>query len=71
MKATDIGDQVRQAIENCGMSRATISRSTGVSEGMLSRFVHGETDMTLRTLARIAPVIGVRVIVKRPKTKGR
>ena len=63
-------DQVRRAINQCGMSRYAISKASGVSQGMLSRFVAGEMDMTLRTLGRIAPFIGVDItVVKRTKYK--
>ena len=67
MQSMTISDEIRRAIKNCGASRYRISKATGVSEGMLSRFISRETDMSLRTLNRIAPIIGVRVIVKRPK----
>lgn len=67
-------DQVRHAIDQCGLSRYAISKATGITEGGLSRFMSGENDMTLRMLDRIAPVIGVSLKVSKPKrakTKGR
>ena len=67
--ATNIREQVRKAIDSCGMSRYAISRATGVSEGMLSRFMSSETDMTLRTLDRLSAVIGVRLVIDRPKRR--
>lgn len=68
-----MSDQVRDAIDGCGLSRYAISRATGVTQGALSRFMSGERDMTLRTLERIAPVIGVSLRSKRPRRqrKGR
>jgi len=60
-------DQVRQAIEHCGLTRYAIAKQTGITEGALSRFMAGERDMTLRTLERIAPVIGVSLKVTPPK----
>ena len=56
-------DQVRRAVENCGVSRYAIAKASGVTEGALSRFVAGKRDMTLRTLERIAPIIGVSLKV--------
>lgn len=64
-----MSNQVRQAIDNCGMTRYAIAKATGVSEGALSRFMSGDRDMTLRTLERIALLIGVSLTVKRPKRK--
>ncbi|MCH8748511.1 hypothetical protein IH781_02050, partial [Patescibacteria group bacterium] len=34
-----VTERLRQAVETCGESRASISRATGVNEGILSRFV--------------------------------
>ncbi len=68
-----MSDQVRDAIDGCGLTRYAVARATGVTEGALSRFMSGERDMTLRTLGRIAPVIGVSLRTKRPRRqrKGR
>jgi transcriptional regulator with XRE-family HTH domain len=69
---TSMSDQVRRAIENCGLTRYAIAKQTGITEGGLSRFMAGERDMTLRTLDKIAPLIGVRLVVDRPRRrKGR
>ncbi|MDP6151785.1 MAG: helix-turn-helix transcriptional regulator [Phycisphaeraceae bacterium] len=64
-----MSDQVRQAIKQCGQTRYAISKQTGITEGALSRFMAGERDMTLRTLERIAPLIGVRLMVDRPRRR--
>ena len=64
-----MSDQVRRAIENCGMSRYAIAKASGLSEGGLSRFMAGQRDMNLRTLDKLAPVIGVRLVVDRPKSR--
>ena len=65
-----LNDQVIRAIETCGMSRYKLARVSGVSEGELCRVVAGQRSMTLRTLERLAPHIGVQLTVKRPR-KGR
>lgn len=67
-----MNDQVKQAVEQSGLTRYRICKLSGVSQGMLSRFMNGYTDMTLATLDRIAPVIGVSLVVRKPKrTKSR
>ena len=65
----NISDQVHHAIDECGLSRYAISKRSGVSEGMLSRFMSGQTSMSLRTLDRIAPIVGLTIDFKRPKKK--
>jgi DNA-binding phage protein len=69
MNMASFSDQVRQAIDQCGMTRYAIAKATGLTEGALSRFMSGERDMTLRTLERIAPLIGVRLVVHQPKRR--
>lgn len=50
-----------------------LAKASGLTVGGLTRFLSGERDMTLRTLERIAPLIGVSLKVTRPKgrRKGR
>ena len=67
--AMNMTEQVRTAITKSGMTQAELARETGLTKGALSRFMSGERDMTLRTLHRIAPYIGVRLIVTRPKRR--
>ena len=66
---TTMSDQVREAIKASGLTRYEIAKQSGVTEGALSRFMAGERDMTLRTLERIASLIGVRLTVSRPKCR--
>ena len=69
MNPMNMADQVRRAIEKCGLSPAAIARATGISKGGLSRFLHGERDMTLALLDRLGPTIGVKLTVTRPKRR--
>lgn len=62
----DTNAQVRKAIDDTGMTMYALAKVSGVSQSMLSRFMRGERDLTLRTLDRLGPVIGVRLVVDRP-----
>ena len=65
-----LSDQIRQAIEACGKSRAQIARETGVDEATLCRFVQGRHGLLMETLDRVAECIGLRVVLEKgPKTK--
>ena len=61
-----ITEEVTRAIETCGMTRYALAKESGVSQGELSRVVAGQRSMTLQTLDRLAPFIGVDIVVKRP-----
>lgn len=60
---TTINEQIKQALEGCGLSRYRISKLTGIHIAMLSRFLRGETSMTVETMDRLAPVLGLKVTV--------
>ena len=65
----NMADQVRKAIVNCGLTQYAIAKQTGISKGGLSRFTRGERDMNLRTLDKLVPVIGMRLVIDRPKRR--
>ncbi len=58
-------DAVREAILPCGMARRQIALRTGIRETALSRFVNGHCGITLTTLDKLAPVLGLRLEINR------
>lgn len=60
-------DVIRAAINDSGMSRYQLAKLSGVTEAALSRFMTGTTGMKVSTLDRLAPFLGVKIIVERPK----
>ncbi|MCK4850605.1 MAG: helix-turn-helix domain-containing protein [Phycisphaerae bacterium] len=67
-KQADIEERLRQAIITSHMSRYRISKISGVSEIVLSRFVRRQRSLTLRTAAKLAAALDLDL---RPKKKGR
>lgn len=45
-------------------SRYRLSLDSGVDAAALCRFVAGESSMTLDTIERLAPVLGLRLVVE-------
>lgn len=72
-KRMDIEERMRQAILQCGMSRAELSRRCGVAEAVLSFFVNGHRTLTLRTAAKVARALGLelRPVKGKATTEGR
>ena len=73
-KRIKFSDQVRQAVEDSGMSRASISRATGIDEAVLSRFVAGKVGVLTPTLDVLADYLGLELAERpdaKPKRKGR
>lgn len=62
-------EQLRHALLTCGKSRYAISMETGVSQGNLSRFVHGDSGMSLETVDLLVEAIGARLVMDPPAKK--
>lgn len=64
-----MSDQVRQAIETCGMSRYRISKETGIDESTLSRFMSGERGLTMKALDILAEFLELNITTGKQKGK--
>jgi transcriptional regulator with XRE-family HTH domain len=64
-----LSDQIRDAVNNSGLSHYRICADSGVQQSTLSRFMRGRA-MSLDTLDRLADLLGLTVVVKQPKGKG-
>lgn len=58
-----ISEQLRHAIEQCGESRYRLSKETGVSQSILSRFINGEMGLNLENIDRLCEYLGARLVV--------
>ena len=71
-KHKSLAEELRKAIRDTGLSRYAISRATGVSEAVLSRFMAGKFNLSLANVERIADFLGLRLVQDRkPHKKGR
>ena len=65
-----IADQLRQAIDQSGMSRYRVSQLSGISEAVLSRFATGQTDLTLSNTDKLCAALGLQVVLKPTRKYG-
>ena len=65
-------DQLREIVENCGITRYRISKETGISEQTLSMLMSGERFISPKNLDILGEYLGleIRVVIKKP-SKGR
>lgn len=63
-------NMMRKAIEVSGQSRYRISQETGIAESVLSRFMSGQTSLTVETAERLADHLGLEIVL-RPKRSRR
>lgn len=53
-KTMTFTEQIRRAIETCGVTRYRIAQETDVSEAALSRFMTGERGLATSSLDKLA-----------------
>lgn len=64
-------DQLRQAIQDSGLTLYRVAKDSGVADQVLRRFASGERDLTLETASKLAEYFGMRLTrAKRPKKGG-
>ncbi len=59
--AASLGDQLRAAIADRGLSGAEVARMAGVDPRIVGRFLAGRRDLYLATADRIARALGLRL----------
>jgi transcriptional regulator with XRE-family HTH domain len=58
-----LSEQIREIIRGQGVSKYAISKKTGVSETLISRFLSAERGLSLDSLDKIAAVYGIHAVV--------
>ena len=66
-----LSDELRQAIEQSGVSRYSIWQQTGIDQGSLSKFMDGERGLGIESIDKLADLLGLHIVSKpeprRPK----
>ena len=64
MKEQDLDKLVRDAVKKSGISQYRMSLDSGVSHAAVSRFMHKNQTLTLRSAAKILAALSIRVEFK-------
>ena len=71
-RSMKISDQIRQAIDDSGMTRYRIAKDTGIEEAALCKFYNGQRGINSDTLDRLGEYLGLRIVMDRkPNKKGK
>jgi len=71
-KTTKLSDEVRQAIDDSGLTRYRIAQDTGLDQAALSKFYNSQRGITSDTLDRLGEYLGLRIVMDRkPQRKGK
>ena len=60
-----IHELVQSAMEAEGMSAYKISMETGLSQGLLSRFLRGQSPLSLRALSLVLDTLGYELTIRK------
>jgi len=62
-------DQIRQAIDDSGLTRYRIAKDTNIDESTLAKFYHGTRGLCLNNLDLLCEYLGLRIVAERKPTK--
>ena len=60
-----LSDQLRQIIDDSGLTRYRISREARIDQSAMSKFYHGQAGLSLKALDRLAEFLELTVASRR------
>jgi transcriptional regulator with XRE-family HTH domain len=64
-------DQLRQAIDDCGLTRYRIAQETGISESTLAQFYNGHRGLSMEALNALGEFLQLKIVLgRKPDKKG-
>ena len=71
MRSSLLTDQLRQAIEDSGLTRYQIAKATGIDESALAKFYNGHRGLSMQALNALGELLQLRITLgSKPGTKG-
>jgi len=65
-------DQLRQAIDDSGLTRYRIAKETGISESALAQFYNGHRGLSMKALNALGEFLELKVVLgRKPQKKGK
>ncbi|MCC7085287.1 MAG: helix-turn-helix transcriptional regulator [Pirellulales bacterium] len=67
-----VSDQLRQAIDDCGLTRYRIAQETGISETALALFYNGQRGLSMEALNALGEFLQLTITLgRKPDRKGK
>ena len=60
---TEINEEICRLMNEQGVSRAELARRLGVSRQLITRMLHGNANMTIMTLVKVATALNTRTCI--------
>ena len=71
-RTTLLTDQLRQAIDDSGLTRYRIAKETGISESALAQFYNGHRGLSIEALNALGEYLQLKITLGRtPGKKGK
>ena len=64
-----LSDQVRNAIDNSGITRYRIAKEIQIDESALAKFYNGHQGLSLKALDRLGEYLGLEIITRTDSKK--
>jgi len=71
-RTQSMSDQLRQAIDDSGLTRYRIAKETGISESALAQFYNGHRGLSMEALNALGEFLQLKITLgRRPEKKGK
>jgi len=70
-KRANLSEQIRQAIKASGMSRYAICKRLDFSESVMSKFMRGQSGLSMETIDRLGDLLGLEIVARTKARKRR
>ena len=71
-RTNQLSDQLRQAIDDSGVTRYRIAKETGISESALAQFYNGHRGLSMEALNALGEFLQLKITLGRtPDKKGK
>jgi len=64
-KSTDLADQIRREIKRQRISGYRLAKESGVSQGVVCRFMNGKRDIGLSTASKLVKTLRLELVTKK------
>jgi transcriptional regulator with XRE-family HTH domain len=68
-RSTTLTAQLRQAIDDCGLTRYEIAKQTGIDESALAKFYNGHRGLSMEALNALGEFLRLTITLGRKPTK--
>lgn len=68
-RTNKLTDQLRQAIDDCGLTRYEIAKQTGIDESALAKFYNGQRGVSMKALNALGEYLELTIVMRRKPTK--